>query len=157
MRMARSRNIPGNFGQPLFWHTPHGVRGWVPTGPPRIHGPDRVQNPIGWRARETWYARILVGLYVNNQPRWKVSDVSSFVQSVGVQGASFVSQRGLWHGSQEKSVQVVIFNAPPQQTSLRDFKRNMIALAEMIARAFQQDEVIVDVQKSSGRTYGVKP
>lgn len=152
--MARRRfNLPGNFGGPLFWWTPQGVQGWIPDAAPKVHGP--LPNPLAWHSRETWFARLLVGLYVGGSPRWMVSDVSTYVQSVGVQGAS--TQRGLWHGSPERSVQVVIFNAPPHKVSLKEFKRNMVGLAEMLARAFQQDQVIVDVQRTSGRTYGVGP
>jgi hypothetical protein len=148
------RNPPvARFTQPLYWLRPDGVHGWVPTGPPMIVGP--VQNTLGWHSRATLYARLLVGLYVGHQPRWALDDVVKFIQNLGASGASFIAQEGLWEGLPEPSVQVVIFNAPPQQVPVTEFKRIMVALAETLANVFEQDEVIVEFSRS-GRTYGVK-
>lgn len=116
-----------------------------------------MRTPLAWHSRATWLARFFVGLHVVGAPRWRQSDVEDFVRNLGAQGASFVTQSGLFQGSPEPSVQVVIYNAPPQDVSPTRFRRDMVALAETLARAFEQDEVIVELQKSSGRTYGVKP
>jgi hypothetical protein len=103
-------------------------------------------------------ARMFVGLSVGNKPTHTVDDVVAITRRVRqAQGAdpssSFLLQRGVYQGStgvvEEDSVQVVILDFG---TKAKLFEKQMVELAETLARELQQEVVYVEMQRNGVRT-----
>ena len=148
----------------------HSRASFYANGPRKVVG----SNPIKWQDDETWAARFFVGLDVKvngeSVPRYSLEDVLEFVVDVrNEQGAdpssSYIAQRGVFRHcpdkdsqcvvAREHSVQVVII-APTGETP-KQFRQNMLQLAEALAVQFEQEEVILQVQKNGiqEQVYGV--
>ena len=156
------------------WHAPGSARGsFRPTE--RVIGvgddPDVLDaraNPVRWRTRKsTWSARLIVGLSVGRKSKWKLDDVVRIVHELllpltarepdepldtAKPGASFLIGRGLYRHEKgnydvtEDSIQVVLIDVWEWgQHSLRE---NAVFIAEELARRLQQEEVIVEIQRS---------
>lgn len=124
---------------------PHGRRGQVGLFP----------NRQVWESDETWAARLFVGFNVGPRTVHDMDDLVAIVRAVrerqtGNPSSSFLYQRGIYRHHDgavvdEPGAQVIIINmgATPAQ-----FRRDMIDLAEAIAVALTQEEVVVELQKN---------
>jgi hypothetical protein len=155
------------------WSSPGGEsRGrFVPNGRLVFHG--RKTNPRNWHEKGNIFAaRLFVGLAVDRERAWEENDVVRIVKhvrqtQVGRPDASFVLQRGLYTQAigdeqvviDEPSVQVIILNLPDFNAARKKFTKQMVKLAEALARELKQREVIVEIQKNgiSQETIGVGP
>jgi hypothetical protein len=110
-------------------------------------------------------ARLFVGFNVGAEPMWSLGRVMELVKDIraeqGVQpDATFVYQRGFYtHQDGERSqlieedgAQIIVLNTFGTET--RQFEAQMQQLADKLAYAMDQAEVIVEFQRS-GRTYQV--
>jgi hypothetical protein len=106
-------------------------------------------------------ARIIVGFNVGQSPTWSMGRVMELVKQIRrEQGqdvdASFVFQRGFYTHPEaggmveEDGAQIIILNT--FETPPKKFEQQMRQLADKIAYAMKQKEVIVEFQKA-GRTY----
>lgn len=112
-------------------------------------------------------ARIFVGLSVGEDATYTVDDVvSAVVEARKAQGAgpdaSILSQRGIYEDKQnrtiiEDSVQVVILDLAGLKK--KEFTDQMLDVAEALLEEFEQETVIVEIQKKGVTTdvYGVTP
>lgn len=148
---------------------------WTPTEVAAVYGGRSKKNPVAWPDNvdgdpDAMKAILFVGFAVGDGAKtWKMSDLVALVraQRAGVgrdPSASFVAQRGVYRSKkgtqaivEEDGAQVVIF--PMDKETLKDFQTDMIALAEHICRQFQQEEVIVEIQRNGAvvRLMGVVP
>lgn len=162
----RPITVPADFGA-AHWRSPSGPGSYMPNGQLESHGQRYRSNPPAWDSEEPlWAARLFVGLNVGAKARWRPADVVRIVKRIrtdqtGDPSSSFLTQTGIYkHGSTgqvvtEKSVQVIILNTAfiPEV----EFRQQMVALAEELARRLQQAEVIVELQRGGlvQRTIGV--
>jgi len=170
--MARSHIAVPADTRRFSWRSPHGSGGsFEPNGRMTLEGrhDDFEENPAGWTSRQPIYAaRIFVGFNVGPKPRWSMSDVVKIVkrirkEQVGSPDATFLYQRGLYTSRRDASVvdetgaQIIILNLAG--AGVREFRAQMIALAEEIATKLRQEEVIVEIQRGglSKETIGVTP
>ncbi len=132
-------------------------------------------NPKRWGGTSPIYAaRLFVGFNVDDRPRWEMDDVVAIVrrmreQQVGNPSSTFLYQRGIYAHQKaagaerlvadEEGAQIIILNLPELGVSVRDFRAQMIELAEAIAEQLEQEEVIVEIQRGgiSKETMGVGP
>lgn len=127
---------------------------------------DLRKNPAAWDSDETLAARIFVGLNDGDVPAYTFDQIVEAVKSFREEkhnkvGASFLAQRGWYlhkdgkHAVEEDAVQIVIIDV--WGTPRRRFDQEMIELAEELAAVFNQEEVIVEIQKNgvTQRTIGV--
>ena len=158
------------------WHGPRGY--WRPAPGARkvFVGDFRAQNPARtprWESKVTWAARLFVGCNVGDVPTWTLDHVVKFVKKHysrpsrpgdSYKGASFVAQRGLWPSEKKKgrrlieedSIQVILINTDPK-TSTKAFQNQAFDLAQLAARVFDQDQVILEFQRNgiTVKTMGV--
>jgi len=139
-----------------------------PTGKLVYHRPTLVANPTKWdKAKDSplWSARIFVGLekqhpttgrVLNKYPMPRLVNIVKRVRmtQVGDPGSSFITQRGLFKtpGGKivpEKSAQVIILSIYGEKQ--KQFKENIGKLAETIRQEFDQDMVIVEIQRDGIR------
>lgn len=148
-----------------------GHSGWFrPTGTLRHSGNRRhLENPPRWESDEPLYAaRIFVGFNVGDEKVWSLEDVVEIVreirtEQVGNPGSTFLLQKGIYaHQAggpvvEEDGAQVIILNLPDYDTEPAQFRKQIVKLAEDMARQLRQEEVIVEFQKGglSERTMGV--
>lgn len=161
-------HFAANIGH-AHWASPNGksVGRFRPNGKAIIIGAEK--NPSGWASTKPIYAaRLFVGFSVGQKPRWKIDDLIKIVTRLRKKqekqlDSSFLAQKGIYTSKisgevvVEDGAQVLILNLDEQK--LADFEEDMIALAEGIARAMKQEEVIVEIQKSgiTKKTMGVTP
>lgn len=63
-------------------------------------------------------------------------------------GVTVISQRGLYKGQPENSIQIIVFYSPSEkEPSFRAFEKNMLYIAEDIADIFGQESIIVNFYK----------
>jgi hypothetical protein len=137
------------------------VRHFKPTGPIYIFKKDGTtvaareakknarQNPFEPFPPGGLTARLFVGLSVGDIPRFTVDDVIGEVRTFAkVHGgnASFVVQRGIYHDRPEDSVQVVIIDEKGRPLDV--FLSEMTEMAEGLANRFEQEAVILEIQRS---------
>lgn len=162
--------IPVNPG-PFSWKAPgNDMSGaFRPIGTWKLIGA-RTNPPIGFETDDDVYAvRLFVGFNVGGTPRWALDDLVAVVKRVRAEqkrkpDASFIAQRGIYTSDAngeivtEDGAQIIIINAP-DPIPLSVFRDEMIMLAETIAREFEQELVLIDLQKngSSIKTIGVTP
>ena len=156
--------IPANTGAFTF-SSPGGGGSFRPRGALRQYGPPLRRNPVDWDTESTLAARLLVGFNVNDEPRWTLDDLVTLVRQIqqeqGKTAASFVAQRGLYQHKVSKeivtedSAQVLIIDT--DQTPRAVFEAEMIALADRLVIALEQEEIIVDIQLNgiTQKTMGV--
>lgn len=122
------------------------------------------KNPPSWRDKgPTYSATLYVGFSVYTgkgaaKPTWTMSDLVKLVKKVRREqvthpDATFLYQRGVYTHEKDKYVvtenggQVILLNVPPVKRKFNEFRRHVIRLAEIIARKFQQESVIVAIEK----------
>lgn len=125
------------------------------------------KNPELWTSDDPMLAsRIFVGFNVGGAPAWTVDDLIDVVSKLRkAQGhdpdASFLVQKGVYTSKQsgetvtEDSAQVIILNTSGEPRA--EFEKEMIQLAEDVAKTMKQEEVIVEIQKGgiTQKTFGV--
>lgn len=152
--------IPFN-NRPMFWQ---GGGSFVPRGDlaPRAL---LTENPVRWDSKVTWAARVIVGFKRKGKRPITLAQLVRLVreihiEQVGDPGSSFLRQRGLYrHDSgsivDEPGAQVVIFNV--SGVSPKTFEKQIEQLAEDVATEFDQESVIVEIQRNgvTQRTFGM--
>ena len=151
---------------PASWSSPHGRGSFRGRGP--FYGKTATPNKVDWASDSPMLAaRLFVGFNVGSRPTWNVDQLVELVERVREdQGekpdASFVAQRGIYTSSvdgetvTEDGAQVIVLDL---ETPEAQFKEEMVQLAEVIARDFEQELVIVEFQKGGlvVQTFGVTP
>lgn len=146
---------PGTF----YWCDPKGNAGvFRPKGPMKVIGSKQaLENPMGWESTEPMLAaRIITGFKIGNKVVWKLKDLIELVRRVrmeqaGDPGASFVLQKGMYRHEDtgetivEPGAQVIILNL--QRVPYETWKRQMKELADTIAIEFEQELVILEIQR----------
>lgn len=138
---------------------------WTPSGEVQEIG-ERPNPYEEWGGGLT--GRLFVGLNVNDVPTHHVDDVVALVKAWREArgkdpSASFIAQRGIFKSKKtgktvvEDSCQVVIF--PDDGQTMNDFRLDMIALGESLARDLSQELIILEVQKNgvTQSVGGIKP
>lgn len=126
-----------------------------PEGDLLAHTEKKVRmNPVRYTAETTLSARLFVGFNVKDKPTFKLDDLVDFVFEVrkktGHPEATFLSQRGIYKHKvsdrlvSEDGAQIIIIAT--WETTLKEFEKDMIDLAEKIAAEFDQEEVLVEIQ-----------
>jgi len=143
-------------------------RSFHPNGDLYYYGDGFEKNESRWRTTNPiWSARIFVGLeevrgrreVADRKAERKLDELIDLVRDVrtdqsGDPASSFLYQRGLYTHQEpgrkgqvveDFGAQVVIIGTPgmPRQ----DFEQQMVELAESIAAEFDQEEVILDLQR----------
>ncbi len=142
--------IHGNLGVLLF-----GGGAFHPNGKTKTHGALARAKP-GEKIGSPCSARIIVGLHAGNSTvGYKIKDVIEYVKGVlSSPDASFIAQRGIFtqlseslKGTvvSERGVQIFLIDMDNRDGAT--FTADMQAFAEGVARAFQQEAVILDVQE----------
>lgn len=156
-------SYPANLGIAHF----HGGS-FRPSGPVRQHGRTNQLGAIAWRASETIAARIFVGFNVGDVPTWTIDNLIELVLRMRqLQGANpsatMLAQKGIYqhtggdrHVVVEDGAQVIIFNEGKPSA---EFTEEMVTLGTEIAKVFQQELVIVEIQRNgvTQETIGVTP
>jgi hypothetical protein len=136
-----------------------------PHGPFVIIGDRASRNPEGWFSKKTLSARIIVGFNIGKNPYWSMEDVIEMVKQVRIEqehspNASFIAQKGLYRHKdpkegdiEEDGAQIMIIDE--DGLNQVDFKDEMVHLAEIVATAFLQDSVILEIQQN-GLTLGTR-
>ena len=163
----------------LSWNHKNGGGSFTPSGKLECHG-DRaiLVNPRRWESEaDTWSARIIVGFRPKDAPpslrlterdaKEKEDLLVRLVRltreaQVGDPGATFLTQRGLYRHVEsgevvdEPGMQVILINTAEGVTP-KQFERQVEDLAELIADKFDQEEVIVEIQKNgvSQQVFGI--
>ena len=153
-----------------YWGEPSGaVSSFRPLGRWQIIGGktqlDRRSNPARWESDEVYAARLFVGFNIGDTSAFDLEDLIGLVRGeLGeASAATFIAQKGLYTSNrtgetvEEDGAQVILFNLTGE--SPVDFRKRVIALAEKIARDFQQELVIAEFQKNGvvQTTVGVEP
>jgi len=156
--------------RPLHWRSRANSGSFYPKGAMQLHGNRAVleENPENWFSRSTYSARLIVGFERKGKRDVTMNQLVRIVrrvrkEQVGDQGATFLSQRGVYQRTKKEVVdepgaQVVIINTPNMKSSPAKFAKQMLELAETLAAELGQDEVIVEIQKNgiAQRTAGVR-
>jgi len=157
-------HIPCNVGSRGYWCSRDYKRQgmFVPDyrANPRINGVKL--NPVDFSTKTTWSCRIFVGFNIGMRQGVTMPRLISLVKKIridqtGLPNSTFLTQKGIYtytegkykgKYTEEKGAQVIILNAPPIQVSRNDFEKQMQDLGEAIARAFTQEQVVVEIQKN---------
>lgn len=137
------------------WRATDGRRtSFRPNGKQHYVGPHL--NPATWSTRETWAARFFIGFNVGQETRWGIDHVVELVKRVrALQGrspdASFIAQVGTYTHSggevvTEPGAQVILINTDGLEPDA--FEAEMVQMAEQIAKTFEQESVILEIQKN---------
>ncbi len=155
------------------WNAPHPHPSGTfrPTGRLERYGDEswmRTHNPRGWKSARTVVGRLFVGFSVGEVPTYTLDNLIPIVERVrtaqtGNPSASFVAQRGIYQSRKTRQVvnedgaQIFIINTDGVDDDV--FADQMVELAETIAREFQQEEVIVEIQVNGISQYsmGIEP
>lgn len=162
-------HFAANIGH-AHWVSPNGrsVGQFRPNGKAVLVGVGAEPNP-GWSSTKPIYAaRLFVGFSVGQKPRWKLDDLIRIVTKLRKQqdkqlDSSFLAQKGIYTSRisgdvvVEDGAQVLLLNL--DGSKLADFEADMTSLAEGVAKAMKQEEVIVEIQKGgiTKKTMGVTP
>lgn len=160
----------------LSWTNKNGGGSFAPSGKLECHGDASVlSNPRRWESEaDTWSARVIVGFRPRDAPpdlkvdaRQKEDLLVRLVRQtreaqVGDPGATFLTQRGLYRHVEsgevvdEPGMQVILINTTEGVTP-KQFERQVEDLAELVADKFDQEEVIVEIQKNgvSQQVFGI--
>lgn len=118
-------------------------------------------NPADWgdpKEHEVWSARLFVGFSIGDKAIWTMDDMIELVQEIRQRqqarpDASFVSQRGIYSHEDksqgivvEDGAQIIIVGDPRDNVSEKQFRSEMIELAEEICREFRQESVMLEIQ-----------
>ncbi len=112
-------------------------------------------NPVTRSKGAVYAARLFVGFSVDEVPTYSMDDLMALVQDERADhpDASFISQRGIYMSRKpphkvvrEEGAQVIIVNT--RGVPMKEFAREIIDLAERICAEFQQEEVIVEMQRN---------
>lgn len=120
-----------------------------------------------WTSSDTLAARIIVGFNVGSRPVYQMKDLIKLVKRVREEqhadpSATFIAQQGIYQHKDpaqgtviEDGGQVVIIDLDGLGEGA--FEGQMIEVAEVIAREFEQETVIVEIQKNgiTQRVHGV--
>jgi len=101
-------------------------------------------------------ARFFVGFNVGGRPRWDVDDLVPIVRRVRDKqkqpsDSSFIAQKGIYTSFEtkrtvvEKGAQIIVINITGQ--SAKAFEKDMVELAETIAKDLKQELVILELQR----------
>jgi hypothetical protein len=159
----------------LSWTNRNGGGSFTPRGKLVCYGDAQIlANPRRWESADTYSARIVVGFRPKDAPPdFEVRDVGAKedqlvnlvrrirTKQVGDPGATFLAQRGLYRHSEsgevvdEPGMQILLINTTGETP--RRFERQVEILAELIVEAFDQEEVIVEIQKNgvSQKVFGI--
>jgi hypothetical protein len=155
-----------------MWRSPDGKHygSFRPNGAVRNCGCQHAQqNPAAWESDEApLAARIFVGFNVGQKTVWDLDDLVAIVRRVReAQGhhpdASFLAQRGLYTSAvdgkvvEEPGAQVILLDL--DSSTQKHFQGEMVSLAEVIATEFEQEAVILELQRGglTLRTFGIVP
>jgi len=131
---------------------------FIPAGRIRTHG---VRYAVSARVERTGVrlltARFLVGFNVGGKPHWTEDDLIRFFVEIREKqersaGASFISQRGIWHPLRgrrepdEQGAQILVINE--DRLTERAFTDETATLGEELTRRMDQDAVYLDIQKA---------
>lgn len=140
--------------RPAVWSTPNGIRAFRPQGRKQWSG-DYRPNKTVWESADTYSARLFVGFNVGPETVYGMNDLVKIVRKVrekqvGDPSSSFVYQHGIYRHEEgdiveEPGAQVIIIN---MDATPKNFKAQMVSLAETIAREMSQEEVVVEVQRN---------
>jgi hypothetical protein len=173
--------VPANTSH-FSWRSPRGdaMGSFTPNGRlapsvPGLGSRALVKNRAAWSSKSPLYsARVVVGFNVDGEPMWEMDDLVALVrrvreEQVGTPDSTFLYQRGLYTSKKrveggkpavedEDGGQVIIINLPEFGATYKRFHDQMVSLAEVIASEFDQEEVILEIQKGgiSKETLGVK-
>jgi hypothetical protein len=155
--MARRKHM--DTGPVNFSHNGRVVARFRPTGALR---PNREL----WSSSEpVQSARLFVGFNVGSEPMWSLGRVMELVKDIRAEqaerpDASFLYQRGYYTHEldesgkdvlvEEDGAQIIVLNT--FETAPKTFEQQMKQLADKLAYAMEQKEVIVEFQRG-GRTY----
>lgn len=151
------------------WSHKSGGGSFSPSGRRTVVGDAALlSNPRRWEAEgDTFAARIIVGFRPKDAPadfrltRSATDAIEDLVVGivrdmrtgqVGDPGATFLSQRGLYKHAErgevvdEPGMQVVLINTTG--ATAKQFERDAEDIAERLAVALDQEEVIVEIQKN---------
>lgn len=139
-----------------------------PNGVIQVIGNRRMfSNPVLETFDETFAARVIVGFNRLGKRAVTVKQLISIVrevrtEQVGNPSSSFLLQRGIYqHRSgeivEEPGAQVMIIDVTG--ATQKEFERQMVELAEVIAEELEQESVIVELQRNgiTQRTLSVGP
>lgn len=104
-----------------------------------------------------WSARIILGFKVGKKIAWSMNDIVHFVKQERIAqealpNATFLAQRGLYQHKKggkvidEPGAQVFILNLGGQKP--KDFREDILKLAEKMANHFEQESIILEFQKN---------
>lgn len=165
------KTVPSRLPKRFSWQNPNGrQRGTFRVNPKskltcaykageKLYSTTR-ENPTSWRSKGPTYAATLyVGFSVGNKPTWKMPDLVKLVKKVRRDqvthpDSTFLYQRGVYTHESDGNVvtedggQVILLNVPPVQRKFSEFRRHVIRLAEIIAKKFKQESVIVTIEKN---------
>ena len=131
---------------------------FVPQGRPQVHGGTlTVSGRTERTGASLLAARFLVGFNVGGKPQWAEDDlIRMFVEIRQEQGrsagASFLSQRGIWHplgGKREPDelgAQILVMNE--DRLDKQTFIDEMSSLGEELTRRMDQDAIYLDIQRA---------
>lgn len=125
---------------------------FIPNG--KLHWVGDRTNPVGQHlGRNSISARMFVGFNVGGHPKYHLKDLVPIIVRVrekqtGDPSASFVAQTGVYKHHDgpvvtEKSAQVLIFSGETE----KKLTREMVELAETVAKKLHQESVIVEIQR----------
>jgi hypothetical protein len=117
---------------------------------------DRKRNPVEKLGECTLSARLFVGLNVGQTPRFTIKQVVDATIEIRkkqkqLPDATFLAQKGVYSESksgqlvEEDSVQIIIIDV--MGTPEDKFTEYMTQLGEELRRRFEQESVIVEVQR----------
>lgn len=133
------------------------------------YGGPGTLGAAAWESANSRAARLFVGFSVGQQPRYSMDDLIPIVRDVRLlqapadPSASFVAQQGIYRYKhdgdivEEDGAQVIII--APAGTAGSQFKAEMIALGEEIARKLHQELIVLELQHNGliEVTIGVVP
>lgn len=145
--------IPVNV-RPVGWRGRNGQRcSFHPLGKREQIG--YLANREVWESDETWSARFFVGFNVGHDTVYAMEDLIAIVRAVreaqtGDPSSSFLYQRGIYKHKagdvvEEPGAQAIIINMGETPTA---FRKQMIELAEVIAKDLHQEEVVLELQRN---------
>lgn len=158
-------------GEAIHTLGPGRVFHFKPTGKLVCHDSKDVRDAREAMTRSSYgkgglSARIFVGLNVGTKAKYKVKDVVALLKRVRKKqspnpNASILTQTGMFKDKSgrmivENSVQIIVIDL--DGLSEREFTEQMMTIAEAFVEEFDQEEVLVEVQKRGVvlEIYGVK-
>lgn len=158
-------------GEAIHTLEPGRVFHFKPTGKLVCHDAKAVREAREAMTRSSYgkgglSARIFVGLNVGTKAKYTVQDVVALLKRVRKEqspnpNASILTQTGMFKDKSgrmivENSVQIIVIDL--DGLSEKDFTEQMMTIAEAFVEEFEQEEVLVEIQKRGVvlEIYGVK-